>query len=898
VFAMRSVVAVAAMVMTQTALARQYAPRVVSPHNADCYSLKTFADFHRWRDLTGDQRAWEIYKYLADTRTGLFHMNEVLEGDDDLSEYRTVRDPVKVINVYGYAYCAIFGPVMAGICEGVGLGQARTLVLRDWSHVAAEAFYDGKWHYLDLDLRAVFRRPDGTLASMDDARRDASLWTGRGPLFFPNDPLDSTRKIYENTPVDYYHGFSSSGHTMDYVLRQGETFTRWWTPQGGRWQHPEAYNRVDWLRKLIEQEPRGPAPNHRHFTIYNYANGRFVYEPNLTAESTDFADGAYEAVNVRASAAGLTLTEAGEGHVTFEVRSPYIIVPVVGDLDRRDDDREASVIDIDATAASLSISLDSGLTWRPIDANVGHTTIDLTPHVSGTYGYLLKIALNGKPEEACVRSLHITTWVQVAPAALPSLREGANRMDYRTGDHYGLQTRVVEIRSNASKPEELLKYLVEPPEEYDPSQKTSRIRGPITAKCEAPPGTRIAWFSAGASFRTHQGDAAANTNNRIAYAVNEPTDFREIYRANIPTYCNHWHYNADEEVELEEPARALYVRYVGDPALNNIRIYAHCLEDKPRVSGPVAITHVWTEGGVPNRSRVTLDGPGEYEIVAGGDPVDRSIEIAVPSDGPGRAEAAVPAPAAAGAEPWVEPMKAVHERFTGQKGTFAQFGDSITDSRAFWFGLRYTRNNASPEMERDFQLVNGYMLEDCWDRKGPEFGNQGRMTIRWAHDNVDAWLRDLNPEVAVIMFGTNDLNSLGLQEYETKTREVVQRCLDNGTVAILSTIPPRHGFETKAAEFADAVRRIARELHVPLTDFHAEVLKRRPDDWDGALDKFAGYEGYDVPTLISRDGVHPSNPQPYRGDYSAEALNSNGFSLRNYLVLTMYARVIREVFEP
>lgn len=90
------------------ALADVRAPRVVSPHNADGYSMKTFGDFHRWRELTNDERAWEIYKYLVDTRTGVFHMSEVREGADTLSEYTTVRDPVKILNVYGYGYCAIF----------------------------------------------------------------------------------------------------------------------------------------------------------------------------------------------------------------------------------------------------------------------------------------------------------------------------------------------------------------------------------------------------------------------------------------------------------------------------------------------------------------------------------------------------------------------------------------------------------------------------------------------------------------------------------------------------------------------------------------------------------------------------------------------------------------------
>lgn len=251
--------------------------------------------------------------------------------------------------------------------------------------------------------------------------------------------------------------------------------------------------------------------------------------------------------------------------------------------------------------------------------------------------------------------------------------------------------------------------------------------------------------------------------------------------------------------------------------------------------------------------------------------------------------------AAAPDDAWGPAMKAVHQRFKGERGTFAHFGDSITVSRAYWFGLKYARKNASPEMARAFDLVKDYMLEDCWDWKGPEYGNEGQMTIRWAHQNVDKWLKSLKPEVALMMFGTNDLGSLQLPEYETKTREVVQKCLDNGTILILSTIPPKHGQADKAGVFADAVRKMAAEMKVPLTDYHAEILQRRPNDWDGAAKQFDAYQGYEVPTLISRDGVHPSNPRKYANDYSAEGLRSNGFGLRSYLALMKYAEVIEKV---
>jgi len=243
---------------------------------------------------------------------------------------------------------------------------------------------------------------------------------------------------------------------------------------------------------------------------------------------------------------------------------------------------------------------------------------------------------------------------------------------------------------------------------------------------------------------------------------------------------------------------------------------------------------------------------------------------------------------------WVDSMAKVHARFSGQKGTFAHFGDSITVTMAFWTPLLYSRKNAPKEMEQAYQLVKTYLKKECWrDWKGPRFGSEGRMTIRWAHKNINDWLKRLNPEVALIMFGTNDLGSVGLEEYKKKTREVVQKCLNNGTVVILSTIPPRHRSVEKSAAYAQAVRKLAREMKVPLIDFHSEILKRRPNDWDGAMDKFAQYKGYDVPTLLSRDGVHPSHPEKYRGDYSEEALKCCGYSLRNYLVLMKYAELLK-----
>ena len=159
-------------------------------------------------------------------------------------------------------------------------------------------------------------------------------------------------------------------------------------------------------------------------------------------------------------------------------------------------------------------------------------------------------------------------------------------------------------------------------------------------------------------------------------------------------------------------------------------------------------------------------------------------------------ESAVAAPARPS---WVDAMTRVHAKFRGKTGTFAHFGDSITETLAFWTPLKYERKNGSPEMERAFRKVDAYLRPECWrDWKGPEHGNQGGQTTRWADDNVAGWLEKLNPEVALVMFGTNDLRDVDVVDYRRRLRSMVRRCLDQGTVVILSTIPhvtgswPRH----------------------------------------------------------------------------------------------------------
>jgi hypothetical protein len=628
---------VLSLVIARPASAMVLCARVTSEHTADTTDLQRFRQFARWKDKTGNELALAVWKYLSDYETGLYHFNEVLEGSDPFDEYATVRDPLKILNVYNMAYCGIFGPVLDGIFQGMGFEQGRAFGLDRWNHCATEVWYGGGWHYLDVDVRGALLDPTGTVASLQQARQERDLWVAPAkPVepFFPKDE-DKARlfDIYHDSHVDYYYRWFQGSHTMDFSLRQGESFTRWWTPQGGRWHHLPRYSRTKWVRELIETPPVGMKPNHRDFTRWNHGNGLFHYAPRLSGGSTDFRDGAYAVRNLAPGEDRLHLINAGDAEVVFEVFTPYIIVAKVNDLDDPNDDAEASVVTVDAAVPlDFAVSLDHGLTWHEAGkVPDGRSIVDLTRLVTGTYGYLLRLSTAGTEGRTAISSLSIDTWVQVAPISLPRLKNGENHLRYEIGDRYGLKTIPMLVSPDTSNPKDLEKYLVSMPRDYDPRRDTCRIRGEATLRLAAPAGLKVAWLSVGATFRTEQGEQAARTNNRIAYAVGEPRDFKEIYRSSVPTWVNHWRYNWDTDIRLDRPAEVVYVRFCGEPGLNTMRACLHLLPEEPPTTH-VQVSHEYSIDGQAYRRTQDLAGPAAYTIDCDGDPENISIAIAVASN--------------------------------------------------------------------------------------------------------------------------------------------------------------------------------------------------------------------------------------------------------------------------
>jgi lysophospholipase L1-like esterase len=254
---------------------------------------------------------------------------------------------------------------------------------------------------------------------------------------------------------------------------------------------------------------------------------------------------------------------------------------------------------------------------------------------------------------------------------------------------------------------------------------------------------------------------------------------------------------------------------------------------------------------------------------------------------------------------WVEPMKAVHARFKGKPGVFVCWGDSISQQAQYWSPLKNGGTGMDPAMQQAYTLIKSYMRDECWGWKGSKYGNEGGMTSLWGKDNVDKWLKEMNPEAVILLFGANDQDRSDKLTPQQKMADcleametIVKKSLDNGTVVIMTTMAPRKN--RRCDIYSEQMVKLAGKYHLPVCDYLGAILQRRPTDWDGSLPQFSEFhdrsQRFEAPTLISGDGEHPSAPKAFLDDYSEEGLKTNGCGLHTYVTALAYAEVIHKVF--
>jgi lysophospholipase L1-like esterase len=235
---------------------------------------------------------------------------------------------------------------------------------------------------------------------------------------------------------------------------------------------------------------------------------------------------------------------------------------------------------------------------------------------------------------------------------------------------------------------------------------------------------------------------------------------------------------------------------------------------------------------------------------------------------------------------WLAAMKKVNEGFGGTPRYVAQFGDSITYAGGFWKPLGWM--NAEQFLKDDDGFPKAPTDETGQTKrwrdvlkgmtaKGPEHANFSGWTVEKLLEAVPVVLKRDNPEVALIMIGTNDTRPNGPPDsYGPNLEKLLTMIMEAKCIPVLNTIPPKRNCMLGVEKTNIIIRDLATKLNVPLVDYYADILKRQPDNaWDG--------------TLLSKDGVHPSSGET--GVFTDENLKISGYALRTWLNFL----VVREI---
>ncbi|MCC6444267.1 MAG: SGNH/GDSL hydrolase family protein [Armatimonadetes bacterium] len=241
-------------------------------------------------------------------------------------------------------------------------------------------------------------------------------------------------------------------------------------------------------------------------------------------------------------------------------------------------------------------------------------------------------------------------------------------------------------------------------------------------------------------------------------------------------------------------------------------------------------------------------------------------------------------------------------RFTGKAGVVIHIGDSITYANPYSQWARGGKGKTSGDEAICRWMRTGADDDtDGWHLCSVDLP-EGRSATAVGGIRIDEYLaggkagipplaevvKKYNPQIAVLMLGTNDITAgRPLAAYKADMAKAVDILLANGTIPILSTLPPYPGKEETAVAFNAALKEIGRAKRIPMIDYWGEIIKRRPADWNG--------------TLLSRDDVHPTASQGGTAPDSEpteENLRNSGYLLRGWLsvqkIAEVKSRVIRE----
>lgn len=231
---------------------------------------------------------------------------------------------------------------------------------------------------------------------------------------------------------------------------------------------------------------------------------------------------------------------------------------------------------------------------------------------------------------------------------------------------------------------------------------------------------------------------------------------------------------------------------------------------------------------------------------------------------------------------------------------FAKLGDCMTENEYFLVPLsagRYELGDYAalkPTLEHFLGVPTRANGGRPWDKdsfatvglaSAGGFNVAGPLDPTWSNPEwcaadespLQCELRVSKPAFAVVMFGTNDVNTTDLATYDFYLRTIISQTLDAGVIPILNTFPTRPENPDKTRQLNQIVAKVAQDYGIPLVNLN-RALAALPN------------QGVDP-----KDTTHLTVPPDGRVDiFSGEHLRY-GFTVRNLVTLQALDLVLKTV---